>query len=143
MWGVWGAEVIGKGGSSQWVPIWTQKSGGLWRPAKDRPDAIASRTATIQMSGLAKAAWLWPTKKYGPSGIGFAANPARLEAVKQSATSSNFTGEDIYISLTNKLDYIRQAMSGGENSAVTALARAGRMMSQNIDSKLKKMAASI
>lgn len=140
IWGGWGAEVIHKGNNAVWTPVWVRGSKGQIRPAKTREEASNSRIAFIHFKGLAKAAWLWPTKKYGPSSIGFATPGAKSKAQVHSATSSDLLGSNMYISLTNKLDYIQKAMQGGANSVQTAMSRAARMMSQNIDSKMRKMA---
>ena len=134
----WVANVWESGGRVVERQAWVPSSRGGIRPARSKPEALLSNVAQINMRGLAKSAWLWPTKRYGGASINFAAPMAQSKSKTLSATRSDLKGDDMYISLTNKVGYIRQAMNGGAQAADAALGRAARMMARNIDAKIRK-----
>lgn len=133
----YGLEVYGGDGKPRNVVAYVQGSKGE-RPAQSKSEALASKLAVIQMRGLAKASWLWGVKRMGSTNINFAAVAAREEAKRVAGSEMHLTGDNPYIVIRNRLSYITAALEGGPKAVDTALGRAARMMSQNIDSKVAK-----
>lgn len=95
--------------------------------------------------GLAKASWRFAVSQFGSSrGVakkGFAPGIQKYAGMKTDV-KKRLKGDDPYVKITNRLDYIVDAMQGKERAVDSAMARAARGMSKHIDNQVvKKMGA--
>lgn len=95
----------------------------------------------IGNAGLAKSSWRFAISQFGSrrgvSKKGFARG---IEGYAQKHTdiTKRLKGDDPYVKISNRVNYIRDAMTGGENAVNTAMARAARGMMKHIDNKVKE-----
>lgn len=91
--------------------------------------------------GLAKASWRFAIGEFGGrskvSKKGFACGIETFAQTKVDV-DRKFERDEANVRITNKLDYIREAMQGGERAVDSAMARAARGMSSHIDEQIKR-----
>lgn len=111
------------------------KDGARWGVSK-----TLAYPPKIWKSGLAKASWGWAQRGLGsPAGaFGGVTALARKNAQRESSVERRLTGDDMYIRIENRLNYVTEAMIGGESGIDGALERAARHMAHVIDDKVEK-----
>jgi hypothetical protein len=124
-------------------------NGFFGRPRKYAEKTVFSRNkatarrrhATIGNSGLAAATWAQATRDLGGSFNGLISGAGqKLARLGRQFSSSrmDFKGGDNFWETHNTLDYITQALRGGENTIETVMARAASGMEQSINRQLVK-----
>ena len=122
-----------------------------WKSGRKKTFAVRSsnkiravrktRQVRIGNRGLAKATWRASISRYGSkrgiSRTGFA--PGITKFAKQLVNNkARLKGENPYIRIINRINYIESAMEGGEHAVDTAMERAASGMMKRIDNQIKK-----
>jgi hypothetical protein len=89
--------------------------------------------------GLAKRVWVAIARKLGsPGSDGGATKTAKRLGDKFGDVDASLKGADPYVIMTNSLPYAREALSDGERSIDTAMARASRALRHSIDNQIAR-----
>ena len=92
--------------------------------------------------GLAKASWRSAAFGIGTRGAVKKSKSWGKGVVRTAAghvdVDKKFTDNDAFIMITNQMDYITDAMKGGDMAVDTAMARAAEGMRHHIDEEIKK-----
>jgi len=108
--------------------------------AKNKSEATEKTVVKIRNRGLAQKAWHWPQSKLGSSrGSPKVSNNTSRIAANNGSTEIHLEGQNLWISITNKLNYANDAFrSGGAQTVENTMARAATRMAHMIDSKIAK-----
>ena len=91
--------------------------------------------------GLAKASWRFAVSQFGAKGgvskKGITRGAERY-AKRHMDVKKKLNRDDAYVKITNRVDYIIEAMHGKKHAVDSAMARAARGMSHHIDEQIKK-----
>jgi hypothetical protein len=115
----------------------TARTSKMW--ASSRTEALNSTRARIGNRGLAKSAWSWGIKALGSGGAFPSGTSSRMVRLAQSnlRTEKQLTGEDMHVTLDNRLRYAGLAFkSSGQQTVSSAMSRAARMMQRTINAKI-------
>lgn len=119
------------GAPFHWQTIYAKNAAAL----KRRP------ALNIAMRGLARQSWHAAAasmrRNIGGSG-GLTGRDVPSVARKYGIMGWHLAGNDQWAEIRNKLPYIEQALSGGPQDVVTAMARAARAMEHSIEKQLVK-----
>ena len=107
--------------------------------AKGKREANKHPFVRIANRGLAKYSWAWGMGSLGGRGSSTdVTQSAKQKAPRRVQVTSNLRGDDPWVKVTNKLDYITSALRGGLHSVDTAMERAARGLQHEIDKTLAK-----
>lgn len=107
--------------------------------AKSKSEANKSKLLKISYWGLAKASWMWAVKPLGAgSTFGFATSKAKDKAARAVEVIYRKDKHDPMVKITNRLPYIREALSGGEARVSEAIGKASRNMERSIEKAVEK-----
>ena len=140
-------QIEKKGGGKKYeITTWkggTKKTFNIRSPKGVRE---LKRMPQVQIGnrGLAKHSWRYIGGMAGKKSLvrkTKTSPSAQAIARRESDEKHKYKGTDPYITITNKLDYILPALTSGEKSVDTAMARAARGMMHTIDNKIKRKLA--